>query len=140
MRVTTERFGDLDVAADRVLTFPDALPGFTDAHRFVLVEVEGNEVFYWLQSVDDPSLAFLCAVPWSFFPDYEPLVPDDDQASLELEQAEDAMVLTILTVNREINEITANLLGPLVVNQKTRVGRQVVLIGDDYPVQALLSA
>ena len=40
MRVTTQRFGDLDVATDRLLTFPDALPGFADARRFVLVDVE----------------------------------------------------------------------------------------------------
>ena len=114
--------------------------GFADARRFVLVDVEDNDVFYWLQSVDDPSLAFLCAVPWAFFPDYSPVVPDDDQESLELETAEDAMVLTILTVHREAKQITANLLGPLVVNQNTRIGRQVVLLGDDYSVQEPLSA
>ena len=140
MRVTTDRFGDLDVADDRVLSFPDALPGFADAHRFVLVDVKDNDVYFWLQSVDDPSLAFLCANPWPFYPDYAPEVPDDDQTALELESAEDAMVLCILTVHREENRITANLLGPIVVNQRTRVGRQVVLFGDQYPVQAPLVA
>jgi flagellar assembly factor FliW len=136
----TDRFGELEVADDRVLAFPDALPGFAEAHRFVLVEVEDNEVFYWLQSADDPALAFLCANPWPFYPDYAPEVPDDDQSALELESAEDAMVLCILTVHREENYITANLLGPIVVNQRTRVGRQVVLFGDEYPVQAPLVA
>ena len=140
MRVTTERFGDLDVAADRVLSFPDGLPGFAEAHGFVLVDVKDNETFYWLQSTEDPALAFLCAIPWPFFPDYAPEVPDDDQTALELETAEDAMVLTILTVHREQNSITANLLGPVVVNQRTRVGRQVVLFSDEYPVQAPLVA
>ena len=140
VRVTTERFGDLDVAADRVLSFPDGLPGFADAHGFVLVDVKDNEVFFWLQSTEDPALAFLCAVPWPFFPEYAPEVPDDDQTALELETAEDAMVLTILTVHREDNLITANLLGPVVVNQRTRVGRQVVLFSDEYPVQAPLVA
>lgn len=140
MQVTTDRFGDLEVADDRVLTFPDALPGFAEAHRFVLVDVSDDDTFYWLQSVDQPSLAFLCAVPWGFFPDYEPLVPDDDQEALELTDAGDAMVLSILTVHREDRRITANLLGPVVVNQKTRVGRQVVLRDDDLSVQAELSA
>ena len=141
MRVTTERFGDLDVAADRVLDFPDGLPGFAEAHGFVLVDVKDNEVFFWLQSTEDPALAFLCAIPWPFFPEYAPEVPDDDQSALELESAEDAMVLTILTVHREEgNLITANLLGPVVVNQRTRMGRQVVLFGDEYPVQAPLVA
>ena len=140
VRVTTERFGDLEVAADRVLSFPDGLPGFAEAHGFVLVDVTDNEEFYWLQSADDPSLAFLCANPWPFYPDYAPEVPDDDQSALELDTAEDAMVLTILTVHREENLVTANLLGPVVVNQRTRMGRQVVLFGDEYPVQAPLVA
>ena len=140
VRVTTDRFGDLDVDADRILTFPDALPGFADAHRFILVDVPDNEWFFWLQSADDPTLAFLCANPWPFFPDYAPVVPDDDQAALELETAEDAMVLTIVTVHREDSTITANLLGPVVVNQRTRVGRQVVLFSDEYPVQAPFAA
>ena len=140
MRVTTDRFGELEVEEDRVLSFPDALPGFAEAHRFVLVDVKDNDVFFWLQSVDDPTLAFLCANPWPFYPDYAPEVPDDDQTALELESAEDAMVLCILTVHREENRITANLLGPIVVNQRTRVGRQVVLFGDQYPVQAPLVA
>lgn len=138
MLVTTERFGDIDVATDRVLSFPDAVPGFPDSHQYVLVDISNDDTFYWLQSVDDPALAFLCAVPWPFFPDYAPEVSDDDQSALALDKAEDAMVLCILTVQREERAITANLLGPVVVNQNTRVGRQVVLMGDEYPVQAPL--
>lgn len=138
--VTTERFGDLDVSADRVLSFPDALPGFPEARRFVLVEVPDSEVYFWLQSADDPSLAFLCAIPWPFFPDYAPVVPDDDQEALDLTREEDAMVLCMLTVHREEKTITANLLGPVVVNMESRVGRQVVLHSDDYPVQAPLAS
>lgn len=123
-----------------MLSFPDALPGFPGSHGFVLVEVPDSEVYFWLQSVEDPALAFLCAIPWEFFPDYAPEVPDDDQEMLDLTSEEDAMVLCLLTVHREEETITANLLGPLVINQVTRVGRQVVLYGDEYPVQAPLAS
>jgi flagellar assembly factor FliW len=138
--VPTERFGDLEITDDRVLSFPDALPGFAEAHRFVLVEVPDSDVYFWLQSVDDPALAFLCAIPWGFFPDYAPEVPDEDQEALALTREEDAMVLCMLTVHREEQSITANLLGPVVVNMQTRVGRQVVLYSDEYPVQAPLAS
>ena len=140
MQVETERFGPLQVPEDRVLTFADGLPGFADARQFTLVDGRDEGVLYWLQSMEDPALAFLCAVPWVFFPDYAPELSDDDQEALGLEKADDAMVLSILSVHREQQSITANLLGPIVVNQLTRQGRQVVLTGDDYPVQAQLSA
>ena len=140
MVVTTERFGELDVPEDRVLSFPDALPGFPEAYTFVLVNVPDSDVYFWIQSLDDPALAFLCAIPWEFFPDYAPEVPDDEQEMLGLTSEDDAMVLCLLTVQREDETITANLLGPLVINQQTRLGRQVVLYGDEYPVQAPLAS
>ena len=140
MRVSTERFGDLDVEDDRILTFPEGLPGFPGATKFALIDVHGNEAFLWLQSLEDPSLAFLSTVPWPFFPDYEPEVPDSEQQLLELTDASDAMVLCLLTIRREEGEVTANLLGPLVVNQRTRIGRQVVLADSDYPLRAPLVA
>ena len=140
MRVPTERFGELEVADERVLDFPEGLPGFREARRFAMVEVPDNDVFFWLQSIDDPALAFLCTVPWPFFPDYEPELPETDQEALGLTEATDAMVLCLLTVRREEQEVTANLLGPLVVNQRTRTGRQVVLADSTWPLRAPLSA
>ena len=138
VRVQTERFGDLEVDDDKVLQFPDGLPGFPTATRFTLVPVPENDVFLWLQSVDDGALAFLCTVPWPFFPDYEPELPDTDQDALDLQDAADATVLCMLTVRREERAVTANLLGPIVINQRTRVGRQVVLADSDYPLRAPL--
>ena len=138
MRVSTERFGDLEVDEEKFLQFPDGLPGFPGSQRFTLVPVPENDVFLWLQSVDDPALAFLCTVPWPFFPDYEPELPDVDQDALAIADAADAMVLCMLTVRREERSVTANLLGPLVINQRTRTGRQVVLADSDYPLRAPL--
>jgi flagellar assembly factor FliW len=140
MRVATDRFGEIDVPEDRILHFGDGLPGFAHARNFTMVEVEGAKDFFWLQSLDDSSLAFLAAVPWPFFPDYEPEVPEADQEALGLEQAEDAMVLCLLTVHREQETVTANLLGPVIVNQRTRLGRQVVLADSNWPVRAPLAA
>jgi flagellar assembly factor FliW len=140
VQVASDRFGALDVDDERILEFDEGLLGFPDARRFALIDSHDTGVYYWLQSVDDPALAFLTVVPWPFFPDYEPDLSDDEQGALALRAASEAMVLCLLTVQRESQAITANLLGPLVVNSTTRKGRQVVLAESGYPVRAPLAA
>lgn len=145
-RVESDRFGPLDVDEERFLSFPEGLPGFPGSHRFVLLDAaaldenDDEPTVFWLQSAEDPALAFLCAVPWPFFPEYAPSIPDGDQASLQLQAADDALVLCLLTVHRAEHRMSANLLGPIVVNRHTRVGRQVVLADADWPLQAPLAA
>ena len=140
MQLETARFGTVEVPEDRILSFPEGLPGFPEATRFVMLEVPETDVFFWLQAIDDPDLAFLSAVPWPFFPDYEPVLPDDDQELLAIEDPQQALVLCLLTVQRDEGMFTANLLGPLVVNERTRTGRQVVLVDSEYPLRAPLVA
>jgi flagellar assembly factor FliW len=152
VRIESEKLGDLDIDEATVLTFPQGLLGFGDARRFALVDTHDSGLYFWLQSLDDPGLAFLAATPWPFFPDYEFELPDADRDALGLaEPADDAdadastMVLCLLTIDRSTDDdtphdITANLLGPIVVNSATRVGRQVVLSDHDFATRASLTA
>jgi flagellar assembly factor FliW len=134
----TTRFGDLTVDEQRLFTFEDGLPGFPHATRFLAMHVEDDPDLYWLQSVDDGSLAFLAIVPWHHFPDYEPVLADEDRRRLELVEADEAMVLCILTIDREQDVVSANLLGPVVLNTARRLGRQVVLADAQLPLAARL--
>jgi flagellar assembly factor FliW len=137
--VRSDRLGDLEVDEDKLLRFPDGLLGFPTATTFVMVAVDETEAYQWLQSVDDPALSFLCVIPWHFFPDYEPEVDPVTQQDLGLDDASDAIVLCFVTIREnEPTTVTANLLGPLVVNTLTRVGRQVVLAESGYPARAAL--
>jgi flagellar assembly factor FliW len=140
VHVLSERFGEVEIDDQRVLEFPEGLLGFPDAKRFAMIDSHGEGIYFWLQSIDDPALAFLSVVPWAFFPDYDINLPPAEQDALGLEEASDAIVLCLLTVQREHRMVTANLLGPLVVNSLNRVGRQVVLADSGYPVRAPLVA
>lgn len=140
MLIASDRFGEIEVAEERILSFPEGLLGFPEARRFAMVESDDAGVYFWLQSVDDPSLAFLTVMPWAFFPDYAVDLPEAEERSLELEREGDALVLCLLTVHRDTKAITANLLGPLVINAVSRRGRQVVLAESGYPVRAPLAA
>jgi flagellar assembly factor FliW len=133
--IPTDRFGELTVEPGRIIAIPGGIPGFAALERAVLVPVDPDGLFFWIQAVDDPSLAFLAVVPWTFFPDYEPEIPNQDQAELGLTAAADAMVLCLVTVHRDPERLTANLLGPVIVNSGTGQARQVVL-ERDLPVQA----
>jgi flagellar assembly factor FliW len=145
--VSSSLLGPLEVEPDKVLTFPGGLLGFDGSRQFVMVEHEDAEVYWWLQDLVDPELTFLTVVPWPFFPDYEPDVDEVHQELLELQDPDEAMVLCLVTIRADDQgdeppggAITTNLLGPLVVNRRTRVGAQVVLSGDRWPVRADLIA
>jgi flagellar assembly factor FliW len=153
VRVESEKLGDIEVDETKVLTFPHGLLGFDDMRRFALVDTQDSGFYFWLQSLDDPGLAFLTAVPWPFFPGYEFELPDADRDALGLVEPDGSgedehnptMVLCLLTVDSladegRSHEITANLLGPLVINTDNRLGRQVVLVDGDFATRAPLVA
>lgn len=123
---------------DQPLFFEDGIPGFPDARRFVVAELVDEGVFQLLQCVDDPALSMVVAVPWLFFPDYALELTDVDQLGLELESQEDAVVFCTVTLDGEKKTAHMNLLGPFVVNVRTRRGRQIVLTDQDYPLRAPL--
>jgi flagellar assembly factor FliW len=144
VQVQSARFGSFEVDGERVLTIVGGLLGIPDSTGYVLVETDDpDSPYFWLQSVDEPEVAFLAITPWLFFPDYELVVDDAELADLELSRSEDAEVFLLLTVHRDgeqVSDITANLLGPIVVNTVTRRGRQVVLDQPAYSTRASLVA
>ncbi len=120
------------------LTMTGGLPGFPSVERFALVEVPDTPLFL-LRSVDAPDLEFVVVPPAPFFADYAPEIDDLSAARLGLVDAEDALVLLVLTMGADVASTTANLLAPVVINQRTRQAAQVVLDGD-WPLRALLRA
>lgn len=110
-----------------VIELVHPLPGFPDERRFALVELDDDGVLCALRSLDDPDLRFLVAPPTPFFPDYAPVVDDTTAEELALTTADDAVVLLILTPGTSLQETTANLRAPLVLNTSTRRACQVIL-------------
>jgi flagellar assembly factor FliW len=125
MQVRTTRFGNIDIADERVLTFAKGLLGFSEHRKFCLLEPAEDSCFFWLQSVDDPALAFVVTDPSFFVPDYSVPIRAEQMGDLGLGKLEDAQVFII--VNKVDQTLTGNLQGPLVVNTVSRVGEQFVL-------------
>ncbi len=139
MEVQTTRFGALDLDDHRVVDFVGGIPGFPQFTRALLIEVEDNPDYYWLQSIDEGDLAFLTVVPWSFFADYELVLNDDDQSAIALDDAGDAFICCLVSVDRDNQQFTANLRAPIVVNVSANRARQVILPDERLPLQAQLA-
>ncbi len=125
MDVRTTRFGVVEVAEDRLITFPKGILGFPEHRTFCLLQPGDDACFFWLQSVEDPALAFVVTDPALFVPDYTVPVRSEHMESLGLRTLDDAQVFCI--VNKVEDQLTGNLQGPLVVNTRTRTGEQLVL-------------
>jgi flagellar assembly factor FliW len=119
------------------LTMAGGLAGFPDAERYALVEVPEATPLFLLRSLDVPGLEFVVVPPAVFFPDYAPEIDDASAARLGLIDAEDALLLVVLTVGASATDATANLLAPVVINQRTRAAGQVLLQGE-WPLRAPL--
>ncbi len=125
MQVRTTRFGTVDIADDKAIHFPKGLLGFNEHKTFCLLQPNDDACFFWLQSVDDPGLAFVVTDPALFVPDYTAPIRKEQMETLQLETLEDAQVFVI--VNKIDDALTGNLQGPLVVNTANRCGEQLVL-------------
>jgi flagellar assembly factor FliW len=132
MVVETTRFGQLEVDPCRTITLQRGLIGFPPNQHFILIEHTNGGPFQWLQSLDDPLLAFVVVDPMLYFPDYNVEISDEDAAGLDIRSAQDAQVLTTVTIQPAAAQVTANLLGPIVIGVNSRKGAQVVLNGEQY--------
>lgn len=121
-------------AGELILEFTAGLPGFPDARRFALSELDGLQPFCGLRSLDPADVCFTVVAPGLVLPDYTVSVDEDHMAALHLQSAADAAVLAIVTVPPAPQLPTINLLGPIVVNRTTLLAAQVVQHWSDYPV------
>lgn len=135
MKCISTRFGSFEVPAESVLTFPSGLLGFAEAQRYVILDHDTEAPFKWLQSVEEPSLAFVILDPTTFHADYRVDIPADALAEIQCEEEEDLALVVILTIpSDDPGRITANLRGPLLISHKTKLGKQLVL-SEDFPTR-----
>ena len=123
-----------------VLEFVAPMPGFPEQRRFVLVRLEDEGVLYSLTSIEVPHLRFLVVPPTPFFPDYEIDIDNESLVALGLPEADDLLVLLVITAGDTLADTTVNLMAPIVVNQRSRCAVQLVLGASGLPVRAPLLA
>ncbi len=139
MKVETTRFGTIEIDEGKVLNFVKGILGFPKDLRYALLPHKENSPFFWLQSLDSPDLAFVVINPSLIVSDYSFELPEEAERELRLEEGDKAEALVIVTFrnrqNGDARSMSANLLGPVVINVDKRLARQVVLDPNKYPVR-----
>jgi flagellar assembly factor FliW len=132
-KVSTSRFGEIEVDEKKIIHFKNGIPAFEDEHEFIILPYEEDSPYYFMQSINSPDLAFLLTIPFLFFPEYTFEIDDATIKELEITNYDNVFYYSMITIpNGSIRYMTANLLAPVVLNSDNMQAKQVVLEKSNY--------
>ena len=137
MKAATRLFGEIEIDESKIITFEDGIIGFPDMKKFTLIfdeEKEGRPSISWLQSMDEPEIAFPVMDPLFVCETYNPSVEEELLKNLGTIKEDNLYVLVTVTVPQNIKELAVNLKEPIVINTDTRKASQII-VEDDLPVR-----
>lgn len=135
MNLSTVRFGEIEIDEKRIFDFVLPLIGFDTHKKFVVIEPSKDALFKWLQSVEDPALAFPIISVSSLSIDYTIDLPDAVVEALSITNVESLLVMNITSIPQDNPKgTTINLLAPLILNVDTQKAGQIVLSGSGYDI------
>ncbi|GEN82998.1 flagellar assembly factor FliW [Sporosarcina luteola] len=127
MNIQTKFHGQIDIQSDQLWSFPKGIPGFEGEKEFVLLPIEGNDIFQVLQSSNTPTVAFIVTNPYTLVADYSFDIDEPTIELLNIEKPEDIFVLGILTLKQPFESSTINLQAPLIFQMNNRTAKQMIL-------------
>lgn len=131
MKKIQSRFGEIEYDPDNTLLFPEGLVGFENLQKFVVMPNEKEGPLFWIQSVEDPQIAFILTDPTSFYFDYK-VVPDGrEREKLGIDENGECLIVSVVSVSQE-REITLNLAAPILFAPETNRALQVILEGTNF--------
>lgn len=136
----TTRFGMLSITEEKVIHFVQGLPGFRTLRRFILLDHDQDGTFKWLQSMEDPNVAFLITNPALYRPDYTVPLRKPEIESLGVRDASALVSFVMVCVSRGTNELSLNLKGPVVFNSENMRAIQCIIDREDYPSHYVIKA
>lgn len=117
------------------ITFEKGLLGLESLKKYRIEDIEDNEDFKVITSVEDPDISLVIISPFKVKEDYEIDISDETVENLHIEDSKDVLLYTTVTVNSDVKKITTNLRAPLVINKKNNLAEQVVLSKDAYEIK-----
>lgn len=138
MKIKTYYFGDVEYTEEDVIHFEEGMYGFGGMKDFIIIyNPEDDLPFHWLQSIDDDRLSFIITSPFLFVDDYDFELTDKIVEKMDLREDSEVVVYCITVINDDIQTSTINLKAPIILNKRTKHGKQHI-IEEDYPYKYLL--
>jgi len=137
METIQSRFGEIEYDPDNTLLFPEGLVGFENLREFVVMPNEKEGPLFWIQSVEDPQIAFILTDPTGFYYDYKVIPDGREREKLGIDEGGDCLVVSVVSVSPE-REITLNLAAPILFAPETNRALQVILEGTNFSPQTPL--
>jgi flagellar assembly factor FliW len=135
MLIHTVNFGELEVPEDKIITFKEGLPGFPQIHRFAVLELDELKPFQYLQALDNPPIALFVINPFVIDQTYEFRLTESDMDDVNSKNSAELAVYAVATIPEDPSLATINLMAPIVINDRDRCGKQVILHESKYSVR-----
>ena len=134
-KIQTSRFGDIDVGPEHFIAFRDGMIGFPHLKQYVLVESSSMPVLLWLQSTENPAVAFPVIEPWFFKKDYKPVAGEAERVCIQLEPGDKTKMFVVITIPPDMSRMTVNMKAPIFINLDKGTAVQLVLADKNYEVR-----
>ncbi|MBK3494828.1 flagellar assembly protein FliW [Viridibacillus sp. YIM B01967] len=142
MNIETKFLGSVEIEKENIITFEEGIPGFEESKKFVLLPLEKESPFCLLQSTEQVVVGFVVAFPFLFKKDYAFDLLESDKKVLRVKEESDIVTYSIVTLKDPLEASTLNLLAPVLINVKEKIGKQIVLQDNEkyalrHPIGAL---
>jgi len=136
-KLINTRFGDIQYDPKNTICFPEGLIGFESLHEFIVMPNKKNGPLFWIQSVEDPQIAFVLTDPTNFFLDYKVVPNEPERAKLKMKEGDNSYALSVVTVPPD-RKVTLNLLAPILFAPRTNRALQVIIENSPYQARTPL--
>lgn len=135
MNLNTKYHGCIEYEEKDVIYFEKGIPGFEGLKKFIVFPVEDNEVFSVFHSIEKEDMGIIVTSPFNIEKEYEIQLEEEQIENLKLQDERDALILNTVTLNLDIDKITANLRAPIIINIKEKIGEQIIINSDKYSIK-----
>ncbi|NSB12945.1 flagellar assembly protein FliW [Clostridium beijerinckii] len=127
--------GKLEYDEKDIIIFKKEILGFNNKEKFVLVELEDYKPFKLLQSLEDEEVGLILTSPFEFFDDYKVNLPEETLDRLNIDNEEEVLLLTTITLSSDPEKITTNLKAPIIINKKANLAEQIIIDDSKYNIK-----
>lgn len=135
MEVISPVHGKITYDENEIIKFEKTILGFDKSKRFILKDVNENDFFKILQSVDEPEVGFIVISPFEVENNYEINLNNEVINTLKIKESNNVLLYSLVTLNSKIEDITVNLKAPIVININNKKAQQFIIDKEKYKIK-----